>query len=52
MPDRAVNGLSFAFVRVALALLVHELERLKLRIVEMVENQEHCTFDDLWWPDL
>ena len=32
--------------------MVHELERLKLRIVEMVENQEHFTFDDLWWPDL
>ena len=32
----------------ALALLVHELERLKLRIVEMVENREHFDFDDLW----
>ena len=51
-PGRAVNGLSFAFFRAALALLVHELERLKLRIVEMVENREHFDFDDLWWPDL
>ena len=40
------------FPRAALALLVHELERLKLRIVEMVENREHFDFDDLWWPDL
>ena len=38
--------------RAALALLVHELERMKLSIVEMVENREHFTFDDLWWPDL
>ena len=44
---RAVNGLSFAFFRAALALLVHELERMKLRIVEMVENREHFTFNDL-----
>ena len=42
----------FFFFRAALALLVHELERLKLRIVEMVENREHLDFDDLWWPDL
>ena len=48
IPGRAVNGLSFAFFRAALALLVHELERLKLRIVEMVENREHFEFDDLW----
>ena len=27
---------------------VHELERLKLRTVEMVENREHFDFDDLW----
>ena len=40
------------FIRAALALLVHELERLKLRIVEMVENREHFTFADPWWPDL
>ena len=45
---RAVNGLSFAFFRAALALLVHELERLKLRIVEMVENREHFEFDEIW----
>ena len=38
---RAINGLSFAFFRAALALLVHELERLKLSIVEMVENRGH-----------
>ena len=49
---RAVTGLSFAFFRAALALLVHELERLKLRIVEMVEYREHFIFDDLWWLDL
>ena len=49
---RAVNGLSFAFLRAALALLFHELDRLKLRIVEMVENRKHSTFDDLWWPDV
>ena len=35
-PCRAVNGLSF-FFRAALALLVHELERMKLKIVEMVD---------------
>ena len=45
---RAVYGLSFYFFRAALALLVHELERLKLRIVEMVDNREHFDFDDLW----
>ena len=45
---RAVNGLSFAFFRSALALLVHELERLKLRIVVMVTNRQHFDFDDLW----
>ena len=44
---RAVNGLLLRFVRTALALLVYELERLKLRIVEMVKNREHFTFDDL-----
>ena len=42
---RAVNGPSFTFLCAALALLVHELERLKLRIVEVVENREHFTFD-------
>ena len=47
-PGRAVNGLSFSFFSAALALLVHELERLKLRIVEMVENRDHFDFDDLW----
>ena len=31
----------FFFFRAARALLVHELERLKLRIVKMVENREH-----------
>ena len=45
---RAVNGLPFALFRAALALLVHELERLKLKIVEMVDNRDHFTFDDLW----
>ena len=25
---------------------------MKLRIVEMVENRERFTFDELWWPDL
>ena len=49
---RAVNGLSFAFFRAALALWVHELECLQWRIVEMVENREHFTFYYLWWPDL
>ena len=39
-PGRAVNGLSFDFFRAALAPWVHELERLKLRIVEMVENRK------------
>ena len=47
-PGRAVNGLSFAFFRAALALLVDELERLKLKIVEMLENREHFNFDDIW----
>ena len=41
-------GYRLLFFRAALALLAHELERLKLRIVEMVENREHFTFDDLW----
>ena len=45
-------GYRLFFFRAAPALLVHELERLKLKIVEMVENREHFTFDDLWWPDL
>ena len=50
-PVRAVNGLSFAFFRVALALLDHQLECLKLRIVEMMENPGNFTFGDLCWPD-
>ena len=35
-------------------ILVHELKRMKLRIVEMVENREYFTFDDVTdlWPDL
>ena len=41
-------GYRLLFFRAALALLVHKLERLKLRIVEMVENREHFTFDDIW----
>ena len=45
-------GYRLLFFRAALALLVHKLERLKLKIVEMVENREHFTFDDLLWPDL
>ena len=32
-------GYRFLFPRRSLALLVHELERPKLRIVEMIENQ-------------
>ena len=39
-------------VTTSLMVVFHELERLKLRIVEMVENREHFDFDDLWWPDL
>ena len=41
-------GYRLPFCRAALALLAHELERMKLRIVEMVENREHFTLDDLW----
>ena len=45
-------GYRLFFSCAALAPLVHELERLKLRIAEMVENREHFNFDDPWWPDL
>ena len=41
-------GYRLPFFRAGLALLAHELERLKLSIVEMVKNLEHLTFDDLW----
>ena len=41
-------GYRLLFSRAALALLVHELERLRLRIVELVENREHFDFDDFW----
>ena len=41
-------GYRLLFFRAARTVLVHELERLKLRIVEMVENRELFTFDDLW----
>ena len=53
--DRFQVGLKMGyrlFFRGTLALLVHELERLKLKTVEMVENREYFTFDHLWWPDL
>ena len=40
------------FFRAALALLVHKLERLKLRVVEMMENRGNFIFADLWWPAL
>ena len=41
-------GYRFVFFRAALALLVHEIERLKLKIVAIRENREHFIFDDLW----
>ena len=41
-------GYRLLFFCAALGLVIHELERLKLRIVEMVENREHFTFDDHW----
>ena len=53
--ERAVKGLSSAFCRALLAVLVHELQRLKKNI-EITKNPENLTLDDLWrpylWPDL
>ena len=51
--ERAVKGLSSAFFRALLAVLVHELQRLKeKKIIEITKNPENLTFDDLWWPYL
>ena len=50
--ERAVKGLSSAFFRALLAVLVHELQRLKEKNIEITKNPENLTFDDLWWPYL
>ena len=42
--ERAVKGLSSAFFRALLAVLVHELQRLKEKNIEITKNPEEMTF--------